>query len=951
MSLNSINTNIAAYYAQSNIGKASSMASSSISRLSSGNRIVQAKDDVAAMSAGTSLRTNVTTLRTALLNTSQGASLLQVADGALSQITDILQRQKAIAVQAGSGSLTNSERGFLDQEFQNLTQEIDRLVGQTNFNGVELLNGKLSETTAVTDNSTIGDKATASITFTQNITAGKALVLNGFTVTEGTNFAIGADIQGTIDNMVTFLNSSTDVRLSAATYSRQGNSLVINSRGAGTLGETYRIDADLADSTMLAAGGLPANARIGIISGQHDRRLTQVVTGFTATSTTVSAVTAAATAGNLTAGAIKANNNALAATTLYTAVAGDSLTTIVNAINATTAANGVTARIGGYSGNYSLIFERNYNFAANSVNEVNSALAVVAAGTGLTVNALRTHNITALDGGTDAGLGFGRTIGSGLVGNNIMTGQNQTRAAVTLSFPDLADADLLTAANFGTSRFVTFATSATAATAGAGAGTAGVIGDADAIKFGFITGTPATQNEVQIGTTLENTLDNLVSAINSYRGYASAVSDFQQFEARREGLNVILEKKDVGDITQTNTAANNFVQVQLSGPTGSTQFGGSFATGAFDSGSSTGGVNTSGVTNDDFIGKIQGFAATYTGTTNQVDLTVTVGGALYSARVANTNPTAGNATVRLVSQNGGGYFDIELANNNGTAVTSQANADVFAQRINAAFESITFSQRRTVTSYSGTTPIITNGVATGSLIGTSVNLQSSDFTDVKIDSIRVNAPEGSNPNGSIEFSINGETYRSASNLGSRLGANGIFKLQSTVDSNRFLEFRTGTTAIELDTTEKAASFQSALQRAFGVGDGSAALRFQVGSTTQDTLSVGISNVSTEILFGGQTLNVLTAAGASAASDALDAAIDRVTSARAEVGALQSRFDFASANIESSIQNQDAARGVLLDTDISAESTAFSQAQVKLQAGIAVLAQANLLPQNLLKLIG
>ena len=97
MALNSINTNIAAIRAQSGILQASQSSSSSISRLSSGERIVRAADDVAALSAGTSLETNVVTLRTALINSFQGQSLLQVADGALAQITDILQRQKAIA--------------------------------------------------------------------------------------------------------------------------------------------------------------------------------------------------------------------------------------------------------------------------------------------------------------------------------------------------------------------------------------------------------------------------------------------------------------------------------------------------------------------------------------------------------------------------------------------------------------------------------------------------------------------------------------------------------------------------------------------------------------------------------------------------------------------------------------------------------------------------------------
>ncbi|MBY0356057.1 MAG: flagellin, partial [Rickettsiales bacterium] len=282
MALNSINTNIAAYYAQSNIGRASNAASSSISRLSSGNRIVQAKDDVAAVSAGTSLRTNVTTLRTALLNTSQGASLLQVADGALSQITDILQRQKAIAVQAGSGSLTDSERGFLNQEFQNLTQEIDRLVGQTNFNGVELLNGSLSETTDAKDVTTIGDKATASITFSANVVVASTLKLNGVTLTEGVNFTRGADIQATLDSLVTSLNGSTNTALSGATYARQGNSLLITNRGGGTIGETFIIDSDLADSTALSATGTNVGARIGTVNAQHTNRLVQVISGLTA---------------------------------------------------------------------------------------------------------------------------------------------------------------------------------------------------------------------------------------------------------------------------------------------------------------------------------------------------------------------------------------------------------------------------------------------------------------------------------------------------------------------------------------------------------------------------------------------------------------------------------------------------------------------------------------------
>lgn len=140
---NSIISNIAAFNAQGNIGRASANASASIARLSSGNRITRASDDVAGLATGTALRTQVTTLRTALANAAQGSSLLQVADGALSQIVDILQRQKAIAVQASSGQLTDTNRSLLNQEFSSLTAEIDRISSTTNFNGVSLLAGGL----------------------------------------------------------------------------------------------------------------------------------------------------------------------------------------------------------------------------------------------------------------------------------------------------------------------------------------------------------------------------------------------------------------------------------------------------------------------------------------------------------------------------------------------------------------------------------------------------------------------------------------------------------------------------------------------------------------------------------------------------------------------------------------------------------------------------------------
>jgi len=142
---------------------------------------------------------------------------------------------------------------------------------------------------------------------------------------------------------------------------------------------------------------------------------------------------------------------------------------------------------------------------------------------------------------------------------------------------------------------------------------------------------------------------------------------------------------------------------------------------------------------------------------------------------------------------------------------------------------------------------------------------------------------------------------------------------------------------------------------FGAGSQGGA-DFQVGTVSTDSISVSISSSSTSTIYkdddgATKALDISTSAGAVEASEVLDNAINTITSLRADVGALQSRFEFASANLASSIQNGEAARSDFLDVDVAAESTAFAASQVKLQASVSVLAQANQLPQNLLKLIG
>lgn len=114
----------------------------SLEKLASGSRINRAGDDAAGLAISENLRAQVRGLRQAKRNASDGVSLIQVSEGGLNEISNILIRLRELAIQAASDTVGNTERHFTDREFQSLKQEIDRIANVTNFNGTPLLNGK-----------------------------------------------------------------------------------------------------------------------------------------------------------------------------------------------------------------------------------------------------------------------------------------------------------------------------------------------------------------------------------------------------------------------------------------------------------------------------------------------------------------------------------------------------------------------------------------------------------------------------------------------------------------------------------------------------------------------------------------------------------------------------------------------------------------------------------------
>jgi len=113
----------------------------SLEKLSSGSRINRAGDDAAGLAISENLKAQIRGLGQAERNAEDGISLVQIAEGALNEVSNILIRLRELSVQAASDTISNSERKFLNVEFEQLLQEIDRIANSTEFNRVPLLNG------------------------------------------------------------------------------------------------------------------------------------------------------------------------------------------------------------------------------------------------------------------------------------------------------------------------------------------------------------------------------------------------------------------------------------------------------------------------------------------------------------------------------------------------------------------------------------------------------------------------------------------------------------------------------------------------------------------------------------------------------------------------------------------------------------------------------------------
>lgn len=136
-----INTNVSSLNAQRNLSKTRLSQQKVLEQLSSGQRINRAGDDAAGLAISENLKAQIRGLGQAERNAADGISLVQIAEGGLSETSNILIRLRELAVQAASDTIGPTERKFLNVEFEQLVAEVDRIANSTEFNKVPLLNG------------------------------------------------------------------------------------------------------------------------------------------------------------------------------------------------------------------------------------------------------------------------------------------------------------------------------------------------------------------------------------------------------------------------------------------------------------------------------------------------------------------------------------------------------------------------------------------------------------------------------------------------------------------------------------------------------------------------------------------------------------------------------------------------------------------------------------------
>jgi flagellin len=213
----SVNTNMYAINAQRNLSVSQSSLAVSLQRLSSGLRVNSAKDDAAGLAIAERMNAQVRGMNVAIRNANDAISLSQTAEGALSKVGDMLQRMRELSVQSANATNGASDRSNLDSEFQQLADEIDRVLANTKFNGIAIVGGGAGTMTFQ-----VGADATDTI----NVTTTNLSTNASVTAVTGTNITSAAGATAAIGLIDTALTTVNGERANYGAYQNRFDSVI-----------------------------------------------------------------------------------------------------------------------------------------------------------------------------------------------------------------------------------------------------------------------------------------------------------------------------------------------------------------------------------------------------------------------------------------------------------------------------------------------------------------------------------------------------------------------------------------------------------------------------------------------------------------------------------------------------------------------------------------------------
>ena len=256
-------TNVEALNAQKNLSRSTRANAQSIGRLSSGLRINTAGDDAAGLAISEKLKAQIRSLGQAERNANDGISLLQTAEGAMNEISGIMTRMRELATQSANATLGSTERGFLNDEFGSLVDEIDRIADVTEFNGLKLLDGTATGLAfQIGVGATSGDQITVAIDDVHATQLGGGLDSADISTASGALTALS-----TIDDAITDISSA---RANVGTTQNRLQVSVANLQSANenlTAANSRIRDVDVAsESAQLTQTNILMQAGVAVLS-------------------------------------------------------------------------------------------------------------------------------------------------------------------------------------------------------------------------------------------------------------------------------------------------------------------------------------------------------------------------------------------------------------------------------------------------------------------------------------------------------------------------------------------------------------------------------------------------------------------------------------------------------------------------------------------------------------